>query len=268
LTAFDSLFQGLGPLLGIAAGPGGRPRWIGETQKAFRALDEQWERLFDLAVRDGSAIALLSPYGFLPGREKIVVNELLRRSDLLCVAEGPSRIRYECARFFARQKQRFRLADRSAQSLGGLLPIDWRRTRAVCLHGENAAFVYLNTPERFGGRVLTTTGQKEQALAEVIAALAEARHPLTAERLFHEAFSTAARFGINPLKKRWPEVIGIPARGYQVRQRLDHARQLVRPDPSVSAARTGEGFLCWQAPGAAGREFEALDLSEVMQIIL
>ena len=100
-----------------------------------------------------------------------------------------------------------------------------------------------------------------------LAALVDARHPLSGERLFSEAFSTDERFGIDPLEKRWPEVIGIPAPGYQVRQRFDRARQLVRPDPAVAAARTGVGFFCWQAPGVSAGEYDAIDLSAVMKII-
>lgn len=263
LTVLDSLFLRLWHLLGISEAPGGRRSWIAETQKVFRALDEQLGILFDLAAKDRSAIVLMSPYGFVPFREKILVNELLRRKGLLHIAEGRTRFRYECLRFLAKQKKHLGRGTVNEHRLDGLLPIDWRRTRAVCLHGENAAFVYLNTPERFDHGPLKTSQQQKAAMAKVLSVLAEARHPLDGKLLFQEAFSTSQRLGIDPLEKRWPEIIAIPTPGYQVRQRFDRARQLVRPDAALAAARTGNGFICWQAPGVVAGKQEPLNLSEV-----
>jgi predicted AlkP superfamily phosphohydrolase/phosphomutase len=266
LMVFDSLFLRLGNLLGIGDGPGGRRSWIAKSEQLFRTLDEQLETLLESAARNGFTIAIASPYRFVPFRGKIVLNELLRRKSLLRMAEGRTQFRYECSRFFEKQKKRLRLCDRTEHLLGGLLPIDWRRTRAVSLHGENAAFIYLVTPERFGAGPVATLSQREETTAEALAAIADARDPFTDEPLFQEAFSTAERFGFDPVAKRWPEIIGIPAAGYQVRQRFDHARQLVRPDPSVAAARTGGGFLCWPRPAAAANELGHLDLSKVMGV--
>jgi predicted AlkP superfamily phosphohydrolase/phosphomutase len=266
LTVFDSLFLRLWHLLGITAGPAGRRSWIDKTQAVFRTLDEHLGAIFDFAAKDGAAIVLLCPYGFVPFREKIVINELLRRKGLFHPAEGAAYLKYASSRFLEKQKRRFGFSIREDQPLAGLLSVDWQRTRAVSLHGENAAFVYLNTPERFGGGKSMSSKQREETSAEVIAALFDARHSISGERLFQEAFSTGERFGIDPLEKRWPEVIGIPAPGYQIRQRLDRARQLVRPDPSVAAARTGEGFFCCHAPGVVAGEFESIDLSEISRV--
>jgi predicted AlkP superfamily phosphohydrolase/phosphomutase len=252
LTVFDSLFLRLWHLLGVSETPGGRRSWIAETQKVFRELDEQLNIFFDLVTKDDSACVLMSPYGFVPFREKIILNELLRRKGLLHMAAGRTRFRYECLRFLAKQKKHLGLENKKELRLDALLPIDWRRTRAVSLHGENAALVYLNTPERFGRGPIKTHQQQKETLAEVIAALTEARHPLSGEPLFQSVFSTSERLGSDPLEKRWPEVIGIPTPGYQVRQRFDRARQLVRPDASLSGARTGEGFMCWFVAGDKG----------------
>jgi predicted AlkP superfamily phosphohydrolase/phosphomutase len=266
LTVFDSLFLRLWHLLGIAEGPAGRRSWIDKTQAVFRTLDERLGSIFDLAAKSDTAIVLLSPYGFVPFREKIVLNELLRRKGLFHLADGAAAMKYACSRFFEKQKKHFGYGNRKGQPLEGLLPVDWHRTRAVSLHGENAAFVYLNTPERFGGGNSMNLKQREETVAEIIAALFDARHPISGERLFQEAFSTGERFGIDPMEKRWPEVIGIPAPGYQIRQRLDRARQLVRPDPSIAAARTGKGFLCCRIPGVAAGVFESIDLSEICRV--
>jgi predicted AlkP superfamily phosphohydrolase/phosphomutase len=267
LTVFDSLVLRLGQLLGIGDEVGGRRSWIANVEQLFRALDEELASLIDLAAERRFALAVGSPYRFVPFRGKILVNELLRREGLLHLAEGWTRWRYEHSRFLERQQKQLGLRDRGAYLLTGLLPIDWHRTRAVSLHGENAAFVYLVTRERFAAGPITTASEREESTAEVLAALAGAKQPISEEPLFQEVFSTAERFGIDPVEKRWPEIIGIPSAGYQIRQRFAGARQLVRPDASVAAARAGGGFFYWQAVGAVAGDCGRLSLSEVTRCL-
>ncbi len=121
LTVFDSLFLRLWDLLGIAKRSGGRRNWIAETQNVFRTLDEQLGTLFEIAARDHSAIMLISPYGFVPFREKIVLNELLRRKRLLHVAEGRTRFRYECLRFLRKHKKRLGFGISAGTSIGWII---------------------------------------------------------------------------------------------------------------------------------------------------
>jgi hypothetical protein len=100
LTVFDSLFLRLWHLLGIESGPAGRPSWIAKTQAVFRSLDERLAAVFELAEKGNATISLASPYGFVPFREKIVLNELLRRKKLFCPAEGAAYAKYSIVRFF------------------------------------------------------------------------------------------------------------------------------------------------------------------------
>jgi predicted AlkP superfamily phosphohydrolase/phosphomutase len=263
-TVLDSLFLRLQNMLGVDTDGGARINWIAESQKVFRTLDEQIGNLAAIAAKNNTPLAIFSPYSFVSAGEKIAVNELLRRKKLLEPAEGLARCHYDAVSFFEKQKKKLKLVPRHEYALAGLLPIDWRRTRAVCLHGEDAAFVYLNTPERFGTKTLSTSAPRAEAEAEAIAALAEARHPWNGDQLFEEVFSTAERFGIDPLEKGWPEVIGIPTVGYQVRPRMDYARQSVRPEPAISAARTGEGFFLWQGPDAKPAACGKMELSQAL----
>jgi predicted AlkP superfamily phosphohydrolase/phosphomutase len=268
MTVLDSLFLRLHHVLGIEQDGGARKSWIAETEKVFRALDEQLGSLGAAARRNGATMAIFSPYSFVPAGEKIAVNELLRRSKLLEPAEALAQYRYDAVRFFEKQKKKLKLVPRDEYALTGLLPIDWRRTLAVCLHGEDAAFVYLNTPERFGTKTLATAAQRESAEAETIASLAGARHPWNGDRLFQEVFSTAQRFGVDPLEKGWPEIIGIPTTGYQVRPRMDPARQSVRPEPAISAARIGEGFFLRQGHDAKPTNHSTIELSKAFSQLI
>lgn len=243
---FDSLLHRLRHMLGIGGLPGGNRHWVAKTREAFRILDDCLGGLVELADQRGAAVVLVSPYGFGPFREKITLSELLRRRDLLEVAGGAARLGYRTARLAWRLRHGLSLGPAS-QSIGGLVPVDLRRSRAVSLHGQPAGLVYLNTPERFGTRVLGTRRQREQAKAELVGALREARHPITDELLFAEVFLTESRFRCDPLARFWPEVVAIPATGFYVRHRPDRNRHLMRPDCSLAAARTGDGLLMVRA---------------------
>ncbi len=245
-SAVDGLLHRLWHLLELDDQPSGNRRWVAKAREAFGTLDQCLGELIELAQSREAALVVVSSYGFVPFREKITLFELLRRGDLLRECSGFGKLGYR-ARRMAWKVQR-RLGGQGVP-VGSLLPIDWRRSRALTLHGHSAAMVYLNTPERFGTRVLRTAGQREQTLADVAGALREASHPVTDELLFDDVFLTAERFDADPIERCWPEVIGVPRGGYLVRHRPDGKGQLLRADPTLSATRGGEGLLMVCAPG-------------------
>ncbi len=245
-SAVDGLLHRLWHLLELDNRPGGNRRWVAKAREAFRTLDQCLGELIELGQSREAALVVVSPYGFVPFREKITLFELLRRGDLLRECSGLGNFGYRARRMAWKVQRRL---GRHGVPVGSLLPIDWRGSRALTLHGHSAAMVYLNTPERFGTRVLTTPSQREQALADVAGALREASHPVTEEPLFDDVFLTAERFGDDPLQRCWPEVIGVPREGYLVRHRPDGKGQLLRADPTLSATRGGEGLLMVCAPG-------------------
>lgn len=263
----DSLLHRLWHMLGIGSGPGGNRQWVAKTREAFRTLDDCLGELMGLAQRRDAAVVLVSPYGFGPFREKITLSELLRRRDLLQVARGSARLGYRLSRLAWKIRQKI-VPQPACQAVGGLLAVDLRRTRAVTLHGQSAALVYLNTPERFGTRVLTSGRQREQTIAELLAAFGEARHPVTDEPLFEEVYLTAARFDCNPLARFWPELVAIPASGFYTRHRLDRNRHLMRTDCSLTAGRTGEGLLMVRAPQVVLGEPCIAELADVAPTVL
>lgn len=277
-AVFDSLLRRLWNLLGVGEATGGNRQWVAKTREAFQTLDDCLGGLLELASRRGAAVVLVSPFGFGPFREKITATELLCRRNLLHTSTGVARIGYRLSRFRKKgtwrslgafRRAKVQPADRETSiSPFSLLPVDWRRTRAVSLHGQSAALVYLNTPKRFGNRVLTTATQRRQAAADVVEALRDARHPATDEPLFADAYLAEERFGCDPFERRLPEVIGIPALGFQVRHRLDRNRKLIRRDASLAAVRSGEGLLVIHAPGVGTGQFHRADLADVAPMVL
>ena len=265
-AVLDSLLQRLWRLLGIGQRPGGGRRWVAKTRQAFRTLDDCLGELIELAEQRGAAVVVVSPFGFGPFREEITLSELLRRRDLLHLAQGAARIGYRLSRMSRKLRRWF--VEEKEFTVGSLIPVDWRRSRAVTLHGRSAALVYLNTPERFGTRVLLTRRQRQQAAADVTAAFCEVRHPVTGEPLFDEVYLTEERFGCDPLARCLPEVVAVPSAGFQMRHRLDRNRHLMRTDCSLAATRTGEGLLMVRAAGVVLGQPRTMESSDVAKTIL
>lgn len=262
----DPLLHRLWSTLGLGDGPGGNRRWRDKAREAFSALDAGLGRLFELARQRQAAVVLAGPFGFQPFREKITVNEVLHRRGLLRIATGVGRLAYRLHRFG--WKARRTLRGDSCRPVRGWLPIDWNTSRAVSLHGQAAALVYLNTRERFDTRTITTAAQREQAVADTMAALAEARHPTTDEPLFVDVYRTAQRYACDPVDRGLPEVVALPGAGFLVRQRPDLGDRLMRSDHSLSAMRSREGGLIVHAPGLVPPGEFSADSSDVVLMLL
>lgn len=261
-------------LLGVDAEMDGASTWTATSRQAFVALDHMLGDLAELADRQNAALALVSPYGFVRAREKITLAELFRRRGLFETAGGIVAAEHRLRRRIWRSVRPLVGRKDGPAATGvhypirALLPADWRRSRAVALHGDHAALVYLNTPGRFGTRVLATAGARRQALADTIAALGEARHPVSGDPLFSEVIGTADTYGCDPLERSWPDVVGVPAPGFQTRHKPDHKRQLLRPDPSLAGTQGGDGFLLLCGRGIQPEESPDAELTDVAPLLM
>lgn len=271
----DSLQHRLWHLLDVPGSPEPAPQSSREVDRAMRALDDCIGQLLELALRRRAAVVVVSDHGFGPFREKIVLPELLRRRGLLVPAFWHTRLRYRAGRVALKLRKRRHRRRRPGSStaslarpLDGRLPVDWRRSVAVAAHGDIAALVYLNTRERFGNGPVVTSGQYEQTAADAIAALAEATHPVTGERLFVDAYSTAARLGDDPIARHWPDVVGIPADGFHVRHRFNRQGRLIDADPSLTGTHRLQGVLMINAPGVILDAHNPAEIKDVAPSVL
>ncbi len=270
----DSLQHRCWHLLGLDQAGGGSPEWVAKTREAMTALDHCLGDLFELADRQGAGVVVLSDHGFGEFREKICVSELLRRNGYLREGMG-SRMRYRAARSSWKLKKwvRRRLnpglnTARLVRHPEMLLPIDWHRSAATCLHGNLAGLVYLNTPARFGRGGLTTESQRQRVATELVEMFLDAKHPDTGEPLFADAYRTGERLNRDPVEAMLPEVIAIPSPGFHTRQKFDAAGRLMRGDPSLTGTHRAEGVLMLGVPGATiGRRYHA-SLCDVAPTIL
>ena len=136
------------------------------------------------------------------------------------------------------------------------------------MHGDLGGLIYLNSRERFGSGPVNTPRQREQALADAMAAFREAQHPETGEPLFEEIFGVASQFHCDPVERMWPDLVAIPAPGFHTRHKFDAAPQLLRRDPTLTATHRLEGVLMVQAPGVASGRSEGAELRDVAPTIL
>lgn len=229
--------------------------WSRELHECFAELDRALGALIELANRRRAALVVLSDHGFGEFREKISIRELLRRRGLLTPATRWQRLEYRAARtvWKLRRGATKRLTGNSPRALerplGSLAALDWRRTRALSLHGAIAGLVYLNTPERFGRGPVDTAGRYDEALAETLAAFREARHHETGEPLFVEAIATRERIDGDPCERGLPDVMAIPADGFHTRSKPDRRPRLLPADPEMAGTHRAEGVLLVRAAG-------------------
>ncbi|HEV3338735.1 MAG TPA: alkaline phosphatase family protein [Pirellulales bacterium] len=249
--------------------------WLSKARQALRALDDCLGELMELAARRGAAVVAVSDHGFGPFRGKITLAEILARSGLLCWPRGGAAAGYylrhgvwRLRKFLYRRLKPGASTAQLTRPLDTLLPIDWKRSAAVALHGNLGALIYLNTQERFATGPLKTARQRDAALADAIDAFQTATHPETGEPLFVEVFGTAERFDVDPLERSWPDVVAIPAAGFHTRHKFDAQPQLVRHDPAMAATHRLEGTLLLHAPRVAAGTYRPAELRDVAPTIL
>lgn len=271
----DSLQHRCWNLLGLAGATGGPATWVAKLREALRTLDDCVGDLLELASRRRAAVVVVSDHGFGPFREKISLAELLRQRDLVAPARAPQHAahwlwrktwRWRCS--LSRRLHPGRSTAGMQRPLASLAAIDWKRSRAVTLHGNLGGLVYLNTAARFGTGPIVTPRQYDQALDETLAAFREARHPETGEALFGEVAATRDRLGYDPRECAWPDVLAVAADGFHTRPKFDTARRLMVADSKLTGTHRASGVLLIDAPGVQLGQPRRAELRDVAPTIL
>ncbi len=261
-------------LLGPPIADGAEPAWCAQVHQAYRALDECLGRLLEMAEKRRAAVLVLSDHGFGPFEGQIVMPELLARCGLLVrpsswrrAQQAGVRAAWRLRKFVHRHVAGGSTAH-LARPVSAVLNVDWQRSAAVTLHGNLAALVYLNTPERFGTRALCTPRLREQARQDVLGALAAICHPDTGQRLFVEILEPRADDGAEMTRTELPDVVAIPAPGYHTRHKMDARGGLIRQEPMLAGTHRREGMLACKAPGISNGSIHLADLRDIAPTIL
>jgi predicted AlkP superfamily phosphohydrolase/phosphomutase len=247
----DSLQHRLWPYLGTdRAGRGDGP-WEAEAESCLRALDESVGRLLELASKRDAAVVAVSDHGFGPCKALVNVNGLLRRAGLQRGLMYGTRFRYRAQRLGDRfHRWLTRRAPggpgrRLPRSLDGQLGCDWTRTLAFAPFGQLSGCIFLH-PETVGHASVAA-----RVAREVIEVCRDARDPETGDPLFRDVFSTAERYGLDPVDRGIPDVLALSADGYQAQAKwgVSLRNQLLRPDPDLPATHWLEGIIAVEGPG-------------------
>jgi hypothetical protein len=133
---------------------------------------------------------------------------------------------------------------RLPRSLEGQVGCDWTRTVAFAPFGQLSGCIFL-TPEarRNASRAAAVTDQ-------IIALCREARDPQSGTPLFHDVFSTADRYDVDPCREGLPDVFALSTDGYQAQAkwRVSIRNEILRPDPNLPGTHWRDGVVAIEAP--------------------
>lgn len=228
--------------------------------EVMRGLDDAIGILCELAEARGAGVLALSDHGFGPCLGRVQVNRILLDAGLIRVPG----LAGKAARRLRQIPDRLRLwgekrRDPNARhasfetSIQAQYPFDWKRTLAFAPHQDTAAMVYLNTGGHGAESPIKGPRQAEDALASVTQALSEAKHPETGAPLFPEMVPVAQRYGVDPAREGFPDLIALPDANYWVRSRFTSSPNWVDPDPALPGTHRPEGVVslagCGLEPG-------------------
>jgi len=251
------------------------PAMNAEADSVMLGLDRAIGKLCELADRRGAGVMVVSDHGFGPCHGRVHANRILIDAGVARMPGVAGRLRRRATQAADHLRvwaaKRDDPAARSAsfdQALAAQFPFDWKRTLAFAPHQDTAAMVYLNTADRRPGAPLTTPRQVDQARADAIAALAEARHPETGRPLFPEVIATAEAYGVDPAREGFPDLIAPPDEPYWVRCKLSPGTDWIEPDPLMPGTHRPEGVIALSGAGIEpGRVLDA-QLRDVAPSIL
>ncbi len=91
------------------------------------------------------------------------------------------------------------------------------------------------------------------------------RDPETGTPLFRDVFSTAARYGLDPVEQGIPEVLALSTDGYQAQAKwgVTLRNQLLRPDRDLPATHYREGVVAIDGPGVRPGSNLSADLHDL-----
>jgi len=251
------------------------PAWNNAAAEVLQGLDRAIGRLCELADRRQAAVLAVSDHGFGPCRGRVHVNRILLDAGIIRLpslaghlwrrtTQAADRLRLWAAK---RKNPNARGASFHASIAAGF-PFDWRSTQAFAPHQDTGAMVYICRSNNRFGRVPNTPRRIEEVRTEVHQALAEAKHPETAEPLFPEIVELAKQYDLDPAEHGFPDVIAVPDRHYWVRTKLSADPSWIVDDPSLPGTHRPEGIVALSAPGITpGRSLQA-DLRDVSPSVL
>jgi predicted AlkP superfamily phosphohydrolase/phosphomutase len=261
----DSLQHRLWPYLDVDETGVREMGWNAEVEDCLFALDDAIGMLLDLAAKRDAAVIVVSDHGFGPCRKLVNVNGLLAEAGLQRSLPYGTRFRYRMIRMRERLRRwRSRNESRKASKVvprpvEGQIGCDWKRTVAFAPFGQLSGCIFLNRG------IIPSHSAADRTISETIKFLASCRDPETDQPLFHDVFSTADRYDLDPAEHGIPDILALSEDGYQAQAKwsTNARKQILVHDRNLPATHWREGVFAIDAPGIrAGNRFTA-DLHDI-----
>gem|GEM_PF-7005383 len=233
------------------------------VRAVLAALDESIGRLAAIAENRQAALMVVAENGIGPSKSLVNVNGILRIHGIQKPAGSlqtwmrlghrlASRAGHGAARhiFGSRVRESF-------DALGTRNDCDWSRTLAFAPFGEEAGLVYLTPKAR---RHNQRSERVTLEIAEIFRLIAD---PATGNAVFSDVIPVRPRWNIDPDESGWPEIIAVPADGYQPRAdwRFKEKARIFRADSGTPGAVYETGSIL-----ARGLRFR-LDARPVVRVL-
>lgn len=240
----DSLQHRLWPEMRVDSSGVERPGWNIEVERCLRSLDQAIGRLLELANRRDAAVIAVSDHGFGPCKSIVDMNGILRREGFQTAPNLGSSLK----RRFHRAGDRLRrwtarrspenAGRKTARSVESQVGCDWSRSPVYAPIGQLSGCIYMNES------LVSSGSHRDHLVDSVIKACRTQVDPETGDHLFHDVFSVADRYGIDPDQHGAPHVLALSADGYQAQAKWSRGdRSWIRPEPNLPATHYREGVI-------------------------
>lgn len=228
-----------------------RPDWLTQIEKLLRTIDTQASRLIEWAQAQGMGTIVLSDHSYAPASREVNVNGILRIHGIQRHPGLAAHMRRESFNRLAQLRRTLRSLRglQSGRTFAESITCDWQRSLAAAPFGQNAGLVYLTD------KACRQEGRAERATREVAEIFRLFADPDSGQAAFSQVITVADRWGIDPRATGWPDMIAIPAQGFEPIARWPYKEKVRVFEQSTGhyASMTSNGFMAIGGPGVAAQ---------------
>lgn len=241
-----------------------RPEWLSIVRDTLRSLDQSVGRLAELAEKQKAGLMVVSDHGFGPCRALVNVNGILRIHGIQRRQSLGGAILHHSRRAFGTLAERLPASRKAYRSIDLSHACDWSSSLAFAPFGQHSGLIYLTDKAR------AHEGRAERATHEVAEIFRLIAEPESGEPVFSDVIPVANRWGIDPVATGWPDIMAIPADGYEPRANWNHKEKvrLFRPDTNQPGTHYADGVVALKGSGLESGRISRCQVQDIAPTIL
>ena len=222
-----------------------KPDWIDHVQRIVTSLDNAVGQCVELAQKHAAGVMLLADHSFTRCRGQVNVNGILRIHGIQR-RPGLGTVMSQKGRGLSQAIYRQLHAGDVGRSLYSTVSCDWSCSLAHAPFGQHSGLIYLTEKAR------RQEGRAERATREVAEIFRLIADPETGQPVFSEVIPVADRWQIDPAQSGWPDMIAIPAEGYEPKAFWPYKEKvrILETNATCFTACSSSGFMALSGPGA------------------